>query len=133
MKRIVAAFYCNESGREPVRDWLVDMAQDDRKTVGKDIATVEFGWPIGMPTCRPLREGVYEVRSTIRNGKVEARTYFAIEGSILLLLHGKEGKAGQNEAIETAIRRLYDHRRRERSRKRDDNQSIKNRRREEGG
>lgn len=87
----------------------------DRKIVGKDIATVEFGWPVGMPTCRPLRDGVLEVRSTIRSGKVEARVYFAIDGEIMLLLHGVEGKRGQDAAITLAIDRLRNHRRRMRA------------------
>jgi len=28
--------------------------------IGTDIATVEFGWPVGMPVCRPLGGGIYE-------------------------------------------------------------------------
>jgi hypothetical protein len=55
-------------------------------------------------------DGIPEVRSTIRSGKVEARIYFAIEGSTMLLLHGEEGKSGQKDAIELAIRRLQDFR-----------------------
>lgn len=67
MKRIIAAFYATESGNEPVRDWLLELAKEDRRIVGEDIATVEFGWPIGMPTCKDLRDGV-----TIRGGKGKA-------------------------------------------------------------
>ena len=118
MKRIVAAFYATASGNEPVRDWLLELAKEDRKTVGEDIATVEFGWPIGMPTCKDLREGVLEVRSTIKRGKVEARTYFSIEGQTMLLLHGREGKKGQQDAIRLAIDRLHDHKRRQKENRR---------------
>ena len=114
MKRIIAAFYATEAGNEPVRDWLQELAKEDRKIVGEDIATVEFGWPIGMPTCRDLHDGVREVRSTIKRGKVEARTYFSIEGQTMLLLHGHEGKKGQQDAIKLAIDRLRDHKRRQR-------------------
>lgn len=74
--------------------------------MGKDIATVEFGWPIGMPVCRALRDGLLEVRSSIKAGKVEARTYFAIDGDVMLLLHGAEGKARQAEAIDLSLARL---------------------------
>lgn len=118
MKRITAAFYATESGNEPVRDWLLELAKEDRVIVGEDIATVEFGWPVGMPVCRNLREGVLEVRSTIKRGRVEARTYFSIEGRGMLLLHGHEGKRGQDEAISLAIDRLRDHKRRQRESKR---------------
>jgi putative component of toxin-antitoxin plasmid stabilization module len=74
---------------------------------------VEFGWPIGMPTCKDLRNGVLEVRSTIKRGKVEARTYFSIEGNTMLLLGGHEGKKGQRDAIRLAIERLRDHEKRQ--------------------
>jgi hypothetical protein len=66
-----------------------------------------------------LRDGVLEVRSTIRSGRVEARTYFAIERSMMLLLHGVEGKRGQKEAIALALERLGDHRKRQKTAKQD--------------
>ncbi len=47
VKKIEARFFKLESIREPVREWLLDLDQDDRKTIGVDIKTVEFGWPIG--------------------------------------------------------------------------------------
>ncbi len=62
-KRIPAIFYRTEIGREPVRDWLKELSGDDRKRIGEDIKTVEFGWPIGMPVCKPLGNGVLEVRT----------------------------------------------------------------------
>jgi phage-related protein len=119
LKRIVATFYRSETGAEPVKEWLRALAKDDRQIVGADIGTVEFGWPIGMPVCRGLRDGILEVRSSIKAGKVEARTYFAIEKNIMLLLHAEEGKDGQRDAIDLAIRRLKDHQSRTR-RKKDD-------------
>src|SRR5438445_11243517 len=49
-KRVPAIFFRTEAGREPVRDWLKTLPYpDDRKRIGEDIKTVEFGWPIGMP------------------------------------------------------------------------------------
>ena len=109
MKRILAKFYMTRDGAEPFRDWLQSLDKGDRHIIGSDIAMVEFGWPIGMPTCRPVRDGVREVRSTIRNGRVEARTYFGIDDNIMLLLHGEEGKDRQKAAIELAIHRWKDH------------------------
>jgi len=112
MKPIVARFYRSETGSEPVRNWLLSLPAEERKIVGKDIATVEFGWRVGMPVCRSLRDGVHEVRSTIRFWKVEARTYFAAEAGVTLLLHGVEGKGRQDDAIRLATERLKDFRRR---------------------
>jgi len=62
MKRL-PAFFRTAAGAEPVRDWLLALEHsDDRKKIGTDIGAVEFGWPIGMPTCRPLKGGLYEVQ-----------------------------------------------------------------------
>jgi hypothetical protein len=60
-----ACFYQNSLGNEPVRDWVKDLDKEDRLVIGSDIKTVEFGWPIGMPTCKPLGKGLYEVRSNL--------------------------------------------------------------------
>jgi hypothetical protein len=124
MKRITARFFVTEEGAEPVKDWLLSLDKDDRRTVGADIATVEFGWPVGMPTCRPIRDGVREVRSSIKGNTVEARTYFGIDDGIMLLLHGEEGKDGQQEAIKLAIKRWKEHQ--ERSKRRKKSQKRKN-------
>ena len=56
-KRVSAIFYRTEAGGEPVRVWLKKLSPEDRKHIGEDIKTVEFGWPVGMPVCRPLSEG----------------------------------------------------------------------------
>ena len=50
-KRISAIFYRSESGGEPVRDWLKSLRKEERKVIGQDIMTVEFGWPVGMPVA----------------------------------------------------------------------------------
>jgi len=112
MKRLTARFFRDETGREPVKDWLLSLAAEDRKIVGRDIAIVEFGWPIGKPACHPIRDGVREVRSTIKRGKVEARTYFAIEGDMMILLQGHEGKSGQDREIALALKRWRNYRER---------------------
>lgn len=109
MKRITARFFRTTEGGEPVRAWLQSLDKDERHVIGSNIAMVEFGWPIGMPLCRPVGDGVREVRSTIRDGRLEARTYFGIDGNIMLLLHGETGKDGQQEAIRLAIRRWKEH------------------------
>jgi len=77
-KRVPAIFYRTEAGGEPLREWLEGLSQDDRKRIGEDIKTVEFGWPIGMPVCRPLRDGVYEVRTSLAQNRI-ARVLFYID------------------------------------------------------
>ncbi len=62
-------FYCTEQGNEPVREWLKDeVGSGDRKEIGKDIKTVQFGWPLGMPTVRKLEAKLWEVRTSLGDG-----------------------------------------------------------------
>jgi phage-related protein len=103
-KRIEVRFYRQESGREPVRDWLLDLDREDRRIIGEDIKTVEFGWPIGMPTCRPLSDGLWEARSNISHGRI-ARVIFTISGSKMILLTGFIKKAQRTPADELRIAR----------------------------
>jgi phage-related protein len=113
MKRLTARFYRNSAGNLPVRDWLLALPVEDRGVIGRDIAKVEFGWPIGMPVSRSIGKGLREVRSTIGNGKVEARVNFAIDGDDMILLHGHEKKPSrQQNEIDTAGARWSDYKRR---------------------
>ena len=63
-KRLQASFFCDDAVFD-ARDVFFPKAQLFRKQIGVDIKTVEFGWPIGMPVCRPLGDGLYEVRSSL--------------------------------------------------------------------
>ncbi|MEI6187842.1 MAG: type II toxin-antitoxin system RelE/ParE family toxin [Alphaproteobacteria bacterium] len=59
----------------------------DKRIIGGVIKTIEYGWPIGMPVCKPLGDGLYEVRSTI-SSKREIRIIFYIRANQMILLHG---------------------------------------------
>src|SRR5258708_29499564 len=87
VKRLPAASYALASGREPVREWLHTLERDDRKVIGEDIKDVEFSWPIGMPLCRALGKGLWEVRSDLSNRRI-ARVLFCIHETRMVLLHG---------------------------------------------
>ena len=63
------------SYRELQPDWLKGLSPEDRKRIGEDIKTVEFGWPVGMPVCKPLSNGIYEVRSSLAQNQI-ARVLF---------------------------------------------------------
>ena len=54
IKKLPAVFYSTAAGNEPVREWLKALDAVDRRIVGQDIATAEFGWQVGMPVCRSL-------------------------------------------------------------------------------
>jgi len=107
MKRIEAVFFRTAAGGEPVRDWLKGLTPiEDRKRIGLDIKTVEFGWPVGMPVCRPLKDGLYEVRTNLSGSKI-ARVLFYIDlKSRMVLLHGfiKKTQKTPDEDMELARR-----------------------------
>jgi len=105
-KRLSARFYRSASGAEPVRDWLKGLPEADRRCLGYDIALVEFGWPIGMPVCRPLGEGLWEVRSTLPSRRIARVIFCATQGS-MVLLHGfiKKTQATPGADLDLARRR----------------------------
>jgi phage-related protein len=106
LKRLPAAFFRLSTGREPVRDWLKDLSPEDRKVIGDDIRTLEFGWPVGMPLCRSLGNGLWEVRSNL-TGKRIARVIFCVHDQQAVLLHGfiKKTKKTPQSDRDLALRR----------------------------
>ena len=104
-------FYRTASGTEPVREWLLGLTKDDRRAVGEDIKTAQYGWPLGMPLIRKLEPGLWEVRSHIAVGI--ARVLFTVEGPVMVLLHGFVKKSQKTPAsdLTTAQQRLADLRR----------------------
>jgi len=87
-KRVAAIFYRTEAGGEPVREWLKGLSQEDPKRIGEDIKTVEFGWPIGMPVCRPLGDGNYEVRTSLAQNRIARVLFYIDKRDRMVLLHG---------------------------------------------
>lgn len=103
-KRIPAIFYRTEAGGEPVREWLKRLSSEDRKRIGEDIKTVEFGWPIGMPVCKPLGEGVYEVRTRLAQNRIARVLFYIDRKGRMILLHGfiKKTQKTPGEDLELA-------------------------------
>jgi phage-related protein len=85
------------------------LQEEDRKVIGEDIKDVEFSWPIGMPLCRSLGRGLWEVRSDLSGGRI-ARVLFCIASSQMVLLHGFIKKTQKTPAadIEMALKRKKD-------------------------
>lgn len=106
-KKIEVVFYQTPMGTEPVREWLKSLNKNDKIIIGEDIKTVEFGWPIGMPTCKGLGKGLYEVRSNISDNKI-ARVIFTIVGHYMVLLHGfiKKSQQTPKPDMDLALKRM---------------------------
>ena len=107
LKKLEARFFKLRSGKEPVREWLQDFDKEDRKIIGIDIKTVEFGWPIGMPVCKSIGRGLYEVRSNLKGGKI-VRVLFCIQKNSMILLHAfiKKSQKTPSKELDLAYKRL---------------------------
>jgi phage-related protein len=109
LKQLPARFFESDAGRVPVREWLVALPPEDRKIIGDDIRTAEFGWPVGMPLCRSItgHKGLWEIRSSLSGGRI-ARVLFCVHGGAMVLLHGfvKKTQRTPGRELETALRRM---------------------------
>ena len=90
-----------------VLDWLRGLAPKDRNTIGQDLMRVQFRWPIGMPLCRPLGGGLWEVRSDLTSNRI-ARVLFCFSEGRLIALHGFIKKTQKTPAddLDLARRRM---------------------------
>ncbi len=107
LKKLPAVFFMTAGSSEPVREWLKSLREADRRTIGLDIATAEYGWPIGMPLCRSLGRGLFEVRSDISDRRI-ARVIFAVVDERMVLLHGfvKKSQKTPKADLDLALKRL---------------------------
>jgi phage-related protein len=86
-RKIPIVFYRTASGSEVVLDWLRGLDNADRAIIGQDLMRVQFRWPVGMPLCRPLGDGLWEMRSDLASNRI-ARMLFCFTDGRLLALHG---------------------------------------------
>ena len=107
MTPIPLRFWRSASGREPVREWLNELPREDQRIIGRDIAKVQFGWPVGLPLCRPLTGGLWEVRSSLPS-KREARVLFGFHEGMMIALHAfiKKAQKTPPEDLELARKRM---------------------------
>jgi len=92
-----------------MRDWLKSLKPiEDRKQIGVDMKTVEFGWPVGMPVCRPLGDGLYEVRSSLSQNRIARVLFYIDTKGRMVLLHGfiKKTQKTPQQDLELAVQRM---------------------------
>lgn len=107
-KRLPAVFYRTPAGAEPVREWLKSLPREDRFLIGEEIKDVEFSWPIGMPLCRNLGRGLWEVRTDLKDRIV--RVLFCLHEGQMVLLHGfiKRAQKAPKADLDVAHKRKRD-------------------------
>jgi phage-related protein len=104
LKPIPLYFWRSAGGHEPVREWLNGLPREDRRTIGHDIAKLQFGWPLGLPLCRPLSGGLWEVRSSLPSRR-EARVFFGFHEEMLIAVHAVIKKSRRAPAEDLALAR----------------------------
>lgn len=99
-------FYRTASGVEPVREWLKSLPTGDRKAVGLDLMRAQWRWPVGMPLCRPLGQGLWEVRTDLPSRRI-ARVLLCVGAGQLVALHGfiKKTQKTSDDDLNLARRR----------------------------
>lgn len=104
-----AHFWSTPAGNEPVRDWLKGLPKSDRQTIGDDLRLLQHGWPVGMPLCRPLGQGLSELRSALPSHRIARILLTFFEGA-LILLHGfiKKDQKTPKDDLALARKRLRD-------------------------
>ena len=83
---IPVIFYRTRAGASVVRDWLRGLDAGDRNAIGQDLMRVQYRWPVGMPLCRAMGAGLWEVRSSLPSSRI-ARMLFCVHGGKILVLH----------------------------------------------
>ena len=87
-----------------VREWLLGLDAEDRQAIGLDLMRVQYRWPVGMPLCRPLKDGLWEVRTTLPSRRI-TRTLFCAHADALIVLSGFIKKARKTPDDELALAR----------------------------
>lgn len=104
--KLPVLFYRTRGGAELVRDWLRSLDDRDQNAIGLDLMRVQFRWPVGMPLCRAMGDGLWEMRTNLPSNRI-ARLLFCVTGGRILVLHGfiKKSQKTPDEELSQARRR----------------------------
>ena len=102
-RKIPLVFFRTPAGSEPVREWLRQLPQVERQAIGKDLLRAQWRWPIGMPLCRPMGSGLWEVRTNLPTMRT-ARVLICFYQQRLVALHGfiKKSRATPDDDLTLA-------------------------------
>ncbi len=105
-QKIPLIFFCTDAGSEPVREWLKRLPEAERQSIGKDLSRAQWRWPVGMPLCRLLGNGLWEIRTDLPT-KRTARVLLCFYRGHLVALHGfmKKTRTTPDEDLALARKR----------------------------
>ncbi len=90
-----------------MREWLKALEPGARRKIGFGLKELEYGWPVGMPLCRSLGRGMWELRSSLPDGRI-VRVIFCMHRAELVLLQGliKKTQKTSPQEIELALKQI---------------------------
>lgn len=103
-RKMPVVFYRTRGGSEIVRGWLRVLDEKDRNAIGLDLMRIQFRWPVGMPLCRAMGEGLWEVRTSLPSNRI-ARVLFCVVAERIVVLHGFIKKTQKTPDDELALAR----------------------------
>ena len=105
-RKVELVFFRNDADREPVREWLRGLDEAERHAIGTDLLRAQWRWPVGMPLCRPMGRGLWEVRTDLLNNRT-ARVLICFYQDCLVALHGfiKKTRATPGDDLALARKR----------------------------
>jgi phage-related protein len=105
-RKIPLIFFRTETGNEPVLAWLKGLPEEERRAIGQDLLRAQWRWPVGMPLCRPMGDGFWEIRTDLAT-KRTARVLLCLHREHLVALHGfiKKTRTTPEEDLVLARRR----------------------------
>src|SRR5436305_5636044 len=103
-KKVPLIFFPTLTGSEPVREWLKELPEEERQAIGKDLLRAQWRWPVGMPLCRSMGKGLWEVRTDLPANRT-ARVLICFYQGCLVALHGFIKKTRATPADELTLAR----------------------------
>jgi phage-related protein len=105
-EKIPLIFMRTGARSEPVREWLKGLPEAERQAIGKDLLRAQWRWPVGMPLCRSLGNGLWEIRTDLPT-KRTARVLLCLYREHLVALHGfiKKTRRTPNDDLALARKR----------------------------
>ena len=103
-QKIPLIFFRTPEGNEPVRKWLKELPEMERRAIGEDLLRAQWRWPVGMPLCRPMRNGLWEIRTNLPTRRT-ARVLISVYREHLVALHGFVKKTPATPDVDLALAR----------------------------
>ncbi len=102
-KKIPLIFFRTLTGSDPVREWLKELPEEERQAIGRRSVASAMRWPVGMPLCRAMGNGLWEIRTDLPT-KRTARVLLCVYREHLVALHGfiKKTRATPDEDLALA-------------------------------